>query len=76
MGGGGEYFIQVWGHNDKKAKEETRFHNFVTLREYVTAFKKAGAAGVPTDNILMVHLPSQASDDEKRQIIALGARLI
>ena len=65
------YFVQVWARFGVKAKEEIPFPNFEGLREYVVEFKKND-----TSDTLMVHLPSQATPDEKRQMTDLGATLI
>jgi hypothetical protein len=67
----GEWFVEVWAPKGRKALEKTRFEAFESLHAYVIAFKEQ-----ETNNILLVHLPSRASNDERRQIIELGASLI
>lgn len=69
--GAGSYFAEVYAPDGVKAKEVRYFDQFAPLAEFAKQFKTQNSR-----DILRVHLPARAPDEERRAVNDLGAQLI
>lgn len=67
----GDFFAEVYAPDGLKAKEFRYFDDFQSTLQFVVAFKKSASG-----DILRVHLPSRASDEDRQKLIATGAQLV
>jgi hypothetical protein len=68
--GVGDYFAEVYAPSGIAAKEVHYFDDFRATMDFVGSFKERGSAGR-----LRVHLPSRATDEERRELAQTGSIL-
>ena len=67
--GAGEFFAEVYAPDGLKAKEVRYFDDFPELIQFVEMFRGKASA-----DILRVHLPSRASQEQRSAILAAGGQ--
>jgi hypothetical protein len=63
----GDFFAEIYEPDGIKAKEVHYFENFADLCGFAEKFKKGGS-----NLLLRAHLPSRATDDDRRKMAELG----
>ncbi len=66
--GVGDYFAEIYAPDGIKAKEVHYFDGFHDLKRFVDRFKERAST-----DVLRVHLPARATDDERRIMAESGA---
>lgn len=69
--GAGDYFAEVYAPDGIKAKEVRYFDDFAPLLEFVKAFKARNS-----NDILRMHLPARASNQERQTATEVGGSLV
>ena len=64
-------FAQVWAPNGHTPKQEMRFADGKSLYDYAAAFKQHNVR-----DLLRVHLPSDAPEEERSALVSLGAQVL
>jgi hypothetical protein len=68
--GAGDYFAEIYAPDGIKAKLTRYFDDFDGLKEFLEEFKKELSG-----DILRVHLPARASDEQRRIVVESGAKV-
>jgi hypothetical protein len=63
-------FAEVYAPDGLKAKEIRYYDDFPSLMQFIEAFR-----GKASSEILRVHLPARATDEQRRAVLAIGAGL-
>jgi hypothetical protein len=67
--GAGDFFAEVYAPDGVKAKEVRYFDDFPSLVQFIEAFRGKASA-----DILRVHLPARATDEQRHAVSAMGAQ--